>query len=87
MSVTSAPILYAQSARASPILPEEEFVIYLTGSIFSLVPPAVIKTFFPLRVCPACKISTVFSKISSGSLILPTPFVPQARNPVSGSII
>ena len=43
MSVTSAPLSLRASAIAKPILPEERFVTYLTGSITSTVGPAVTK--------------------------------------------
>ena len=104
--VTSAPILADALASAIPIFPEELFVMYLTGSIFSLVPPAVISIFLPKSFCRAgmpnllskrvslssrgrlglgvFKIFTVSSNISSGSLIRPTAFVPQAKNPSEG---
>ena len=45
ISLTFAPSSLAIFANEYPILPEELFPIYLTGSIFSCVGPAVIKKF------------------------------------------
>ena len=45
IKVTLAPSSTAFWARLYPILPDELFPIYLTGSIFSWVGPAVIKKF------------------------------------------
>ena len=50
INVTLAPILYATSAIAYPILPLERLVINLTGSIYSFVGPAVTIIFTPLSI-------------------------------------
>src|ERR1035437_10316204 len=49
-SVTWAPRRVASKARAVPISPEEAFDKKRTGSQCSRVGPAVITTFFPLRL-------------------------------------
>ena len=44
--VTLTPSLFASSAIAVPSLPEAGLVITLIGSMYSIVAPAVIRTFF-----------------------------------------
>ena len=61
------------------------FDIYLTGSICSLVGPAVIVIVFPDKG-PLCKSDLINSIIFSGSTSLPGPTSPQACSPSSGPI-
>ena len=48
-SVTFAPLLAKASAIAYPIFPEERLDTNLTGSITSIVGPAVTKACFPSK--------------------------------------
>ena len=75
---------------AYPIFPLDLLPIYLTGSIFSCVPPAVTRTVLPANLpVPSreCNSSVNQLTISSGAGSLPTPVTPQASQPASGCII
>ena len=83
--VTSAPREAAALARAAPIRPDERLPMNLTGSIASLVPPAVTKTLTPRKSdLPPAESSS--AKSSRGSINLPLPASPwDASCPSPGS--
>src|SRR4030042_2643679 len=81
--VTSAPLLNAALAKAYPIFPDDLFDKNLTGSIYSLVGPAVTMTFSPARSFEL-RVALIASIIAGGSDILPIPSSPHARLPRSG---
>ena len=83
--LTDAPSSIAASARAYPIFPELLLDINLTGSICSLVGPAVIVITFPLKG-PVLVDDAIKFKILSGSTILPGPTSPHACSPSAGPI-
>ncbi len=56
-----------------------------TGSIGSRVAPAVMRTVFPLKSILGFNMSSILSKISSGSASLPLPLSPQANLPLCAS--
>ena len=87
IKMTSAPDFTADFAISKPILPDERFPIYLTGSIGSSVPPAVTIIFFPLKIVFPTKNFSISAKISIGSGKRPFPIVPQAKFPDAGSKI
>ena len=86
-SVTLAPRSIQFSANAFPIFPVEWFVIKRTGSIFSIVAPAVTSTCFPCISFLHAIVLIIYAKSVSGSGIFPAPVSPQARYPLAGSII
>ena len=59
----------------------------LTGSIASLVGPAVTRTVLPAISCLGFSKSTIVFSITAGSAIFPFPTSPQARRPSAGGII
>ena len=61
-------------------------VIKRTGSMDSLVGPAVTSTRFPARSFSKPTSRTMCSNSASGSGIFPAPVSPQARYPVAGVI-
>ena len=69
-----------------PIMPVERLVIKRTGSMDSLVGPAVTSTRLPARSFPKAISRTMYSNSTSGSGIFPAPVSPQARYPVAGVI-
>ena len=88
--ITRAFSLTAAAAIAYPIFPLDRLPIYLTGSIFSCVPPAVTRTVLPTNLpVPSreCNSSVNQLTMSSGDGSLPTPVTPQASQPASGCII
>ena len=85
-SVTCAPASRAALATAYPIFPELAFVIIRTGSIGSLVGPAVTRTRFPASTL-GWKKDSISLKTDSGSSIRPMPVSPQAWSPASGPAI
>ncbi len=80
ISVTRAPRTAARSATRKPIVPEERLLRYRTGSIASLVGPAVTTTLTPSRSRRTKNASAAFA-MSSGSDIRPTPSSPDATTP------
>src|SRR5690625_7735514 len=84
--VTLAPARAAASAIAKPILPEERLVITRTGSMASLVGPAVSKRLLPCKGLGAKKALSSLSN-SCGSNIRPEPTSPQACSPAAGPSI
>ena len=87
IKVTFAPRFVAASANEKPILPDEKLPINLTGSIFSKVGPADINIFFPFNGSSFFKSLTKYLIIFLGSIILPLPFKPLAKSPLSDSKI
>ena len=85
IKVTSAPLAAATLAIAYPILPLDLFVKYLTGSILSIVGPAVIIIFLPTKSFSYCSKLTTLSTITSGDASFPLPVSPHASLPLSGS--
>ena len=85
--VTFAPLCKHISANECPIFPEDLLPINLTASIGSLVPPAEIKIFLPLK--SSVKVRTLLTSllISSKFLNRPLPIKPDAKYPDSGSRI
>ena len=77
IKVTIADSSTAALASEKPIFPELLLEMYLTGSIFSLVGPAVMSTFLPANNPEENSFATS-SIISLGSDILPGPTSPQA---------
>ena len=76
IKVTSAPNKLADFAKLYPIFPEESLVIKRTGSIRSLVPPAVMMTFLVdngKSICCSNNPASINAKISSGSGRRPFP--------------
>ena len=65
--VTFAPAETSSDANSVPVFPVLMFVITRTGSIFSTVGPAVIRTFFPLSLFDCPNFFKTKSKTSSGS--------------------
>ena len=84
--VTLAPLYAAIFAISTPIFPVELFEIYLTGSIASLVGPALTQTFFPAKSFSLYNAFLMYSKSTSGSGIFPAPLSPHARYPLAGKI-
>ena len=85
INVTLAPRDCAASAIAIPCFPEDLFPMYLTGSMFSRVPPAVINTLFPDKselISKNFEISTTSLGISG---YRPTPTSFPVIRPSSGS--
>ena len=83
--LTDAPASIAASAKEYPIFPELLFEINLTGSICSLVGPAVIVIVLPLRG-PVLYEDLINSMMFSGSTIRPGPISPHACSPSAGPI-
>ena len=81
---TLAPLLFATFPISYPILPDELFVINLTGSIASFVPPKVTSIFFPSRSLFVVSSSTIVLIITSTFSSLPTPVVLHANLPLAG---
>ena len=85
--VTSAPLSIASFAIAYPIFPVELFDIKRTGSIISLVGPAVTQTFIPFISFFFAISLNIYHSRTSGDGIFPFPVSPHARYPLSGSMI
>ena len=85
ITVTSAPSAEAASASENPILPVDGLEIKRTGSIHSLVGPAETSIFLPFKLPEFRWVRSEWS-ITRLSANLPTPFVPEASDPYSGSI-
>ena len=85
--VTVAPRWTAMSARANPCRPEERLPIKRTGSIISCVPPALMSTLTPSRLCSMLTpVNTVraSSAIWAGSGKRPAPESVPVKRPTSG---
>ena len=83
--MTAAPRRSAAAASPYPILPEDRFEMYRTGSIGSRVGPAVTSTRSPARSRTGVSTRRSASTMSSTSGNRPLPLRPEARAPVSGS--
>ena len=88
--VTLAPLLNAESARATPCFPLALLPINRIGSIASLVPPAEIKTFSPdksLGKFDVFRFTTCLTTraISFVSGRRPTPWSSPVNCPIAGS--
>ena len=73
-------------ASAKPIFPVERLDINLTGSIVSLVGPAVTHTLSPFISFSCASSLKIYERSTSGSGILPSPVSPHARYPLAGFI-
>ena len=83
-NVTLAPLSLAAAAIEYPILPEDLLVINLTGSIGSVVPPALINIFFPDKSPLEPRVIVIISTKFLGDVIRPFPINPEASLPYSG---
>lgn len=80
-SMTCAPRSAAALAMAIPIFPLERLPIYLTGSMGSIVPPAVTRTVLPSRSRRGYSASMTACSMTEGAASRPSPTSPQASIP------
>ena len=73
--VTLAPAETNSEAKNTPVLPVLRFVITRTGSMYSIVGPAVIRILFLCRVDEYPNFFNTNSKTSSGSAALAFPSI------------
>ena len=88
MSTTSAPRRASASAMAYPILPVEWFEMNRTGSMASMVAPAVTLRRLPRRLFFFSeRRASTNATMSVGSAMRPLPESPLASSPSAGSTI